>query len=56
MPPQMARGPSRFLVTVFLIGVGLLFWAVFVPTVHSVWQVVLGAVLSVVSVGRMVAR
>ena len=49
-------GPSKFLVTVFLIGVGLLFWAVLVPSVHSVWQVLLGAVLSVVSVGKMTAR
>lgn len=56
MGAQQPAGPSRFLVSVFVIGAGLLFWSVLVPTPDSVWQVVVGALLCVLSIGKMVAR
>jgi hypothetical protein len=56
MGAQQPAGPSRFLVGTFVIGVGLLFWAIFVPSVHAWWQVILGALMCVASVGKMVAR
>lgn len=56
MGANQPAGPGKFLLTVFFGGVALMLWAVLVPSLHSVWQVLLGAAMSVMSLGKMVAR
>jgi hypothetical protein len=40
----------------FLAGVGLILWAVYAPSINMMWQIPLGMLLTVSTMGKMVAR
>lgn len=56
MPANRPMGPRPILVGGLLVGVGLILWAWGVPTLNIIWQVPLGLLLVVSSLGKMSSR
>lgn len=56
MAATKPAGPHPVLVVGFLAGLGFVAWAVYMPSVHLLWQLPLGVFLVVSCIGKMFAR
>lgn len=56
MPANKPVGPHPFLIGCTIVGLILVGLGVFRPSLHTIWEVPLGAFMIISSMGKMVSR